>query len=438
MNRLDSELVLGGLLETGYRPTDDPENADLILFNTCSVRRHAELKVLSRLGALKRLKQSRPDLIIGVMGCMAQARADEIAQAAPHVDLIIGTRQFNAVGDAIDEARTTRNTIVRLSEEGDMTAFLAGPRHRTCSFSAYVSIMRGCDNFCTYCIVPYVRGREFSRPVNDIVDDVRRLVDEGVIEIVLLGQNVNSFGKGLDPPANLAQLLVQLDRIDGLRWIRFITSQPRDMTDELLRTMADLERVTEYLHVPAQSGSDAVLTAMKRGYSRKQYLDTIDRARELMPELSIAGDFIVGFPGETEADFADTVSLMQHVRYSNCFIFKYSPRPGTVAERLPDDVPLDVKKQRNYALLDLQKAISTEDNARLVGSTCDVLIEGPSKRDPNRTTGRTRNNHICITEARPDLVGKIVPVTITDSTALALYGNVAEPVESQVIGKEEN
>ena len=426
MNRLDSELMLGKLSAAGFEPTDQPVHADVILFNTCSVRRHAEQKVFSRLGALKALKRERPDVIIGVMGCMAQACADEIRQAAPHVDLIIGTRQFGRVLDAIEEVRTGAKPVVKLSDDGDLSGFIAGPRQRRCHFSAFVSIMRGCDNFCAYCIVPYVRGREFSRPTDEIIDEVRLLVDEGVIEVTLLGQNVNSYGKGLTGSANLAGLLERLGRIEGLRWIRFITSHPRDMTDELLRTMADIEQVTEYLHLPAQSGSDAVLNTMNRRYTRREYLRIIDRARELMPGISLASDFIVGFPGETEADFRQTVSLMETVRYGNCFIFKYSPRPGTAAAKLPDDVPLQIKKERNYELLELQKAISTEENARRVGSTCEVLIEGPSKRDPERYTGRTRTNHICIVGKRPELVGRIVPVRITDSTAPALYGEVVD------------
>lgn len=429
MNQLDSQLVQGRLMEAGYESCDAPEQADLILFNTCSVRRHAEKKVLSRLGMLKALKEQRSGLIIGVMGCMAQACADEIRRTAPHVDLIIGTRQLGNVLEAIEETRSTGRPAVRLSEDGDLSDLLAGPHPRSSRFSAYVSVMRGCDNFCSYCIVPYVRGREFSRPMDEIVDEVRRLVDEGVIEVTLLGQNINSYGKGV-PEASLARLLERLGGIEGLRWIRFITSHPRDMTDELLTTMAEVEAVIEYLHLPAQSGSNSILKAMNRGYTRAHYLGILERACRLMPELVIAGDFIVGFPGETERDFEESVSLMETVRYTNCFIFKYSARPGTTAASLPDDVSVPVKKERNRRLLELQERISTEDNARRVGRTYDVLVEGPSKRNSSHYSGRTRGNQICIIGQRPDLVGRIVPVRITRTTALALYGDVVESVSA--------
>lgn len=424
MNRLDSELVLGQLTEAGYEVTDDVNEADVVLFNTCSVRRHAEEKVLSRLGSLKQLKKRRPQLVIGVLGCMAQARTDEILKQAPHVDLVIGTRQLAEVLETVRRARVGGGPLVRTGETGHLREFLAGPRRRKHPFTAYVSIMRGCDNFCAYCVVPYVRGRETSRPPDEILRNVERLVADGVIEITLLGQNVNSYGKNLPDGMNLARLLERLDGIEGLRWIRFITSHPRDVDEALLATMARLPKVTEYLHFPAQSGSDRILAAMNRGYTRQGYLASVRRARELMPDIALAGDFIVGFPGETDEDFHQSASLLEEVRYHNCFIFKYSPRPGTAAARLPDDVPLAVKKERNWRLLETQRRISTEENARRVGRTFEVLVEGPSKRDPDRFTGRTRTNHIVIVGRHPELVGRIVPVRIAESSALALYGEV--------------
>jgi len=425
MNQLDSQLVMGQLVQSGYVPCENADEADLILFNTCSVRRHAEKKVLSRLGMLKRVKEERPGVLIGVMGCMAQACSDEIRRKVPHVDLIIGTRQLGKLLEAIDETRATGRPVVMIEEDDDLDDLLAGPRHPRPNFSAYTSVMRGCDNFCSYCIVPYVRGREFSRPMDVIVDEVRGLVDAGAIEITLLGQNINTYGKGL-PGANLARLLERLGEINGLRWIRFITSHPRDMSDELLKTMAAVPSVTEYLHCPAQSGSDAILKAMNRGYTRAEYLGIIERARELMPELAVAGDFIVGFPGETQKDFDETAALMETVRYTGCFVFKYSERPGTAAAKLDDDVPVTVKKERNQKLLAIQERISTEENARRVGRTFDVLVEGPSKRSARHYAGRTRTNQICIIGEHPNLVGTIVPVRITRTTALALYGEVVE------------
>jgi tRNA-2-methylthio-N6-dimethylallyladenosine synthase len=295
--------------------------------------------------------------------------------------------------------------------------------------------MRGCDNYCSYCIVPYVRGREFSRPVTDIIDEVKRLADDGCKEITLLGQNVNSYGKGLDGKVTLATLLRKLDPIEGIERIRFVTSHPRDMTKEIIGAVGELPGVCEYLHMPAQSGSDKILKRMRREYTSAYYRELVEMAESLVPDIKIASDFIVGFPGETEGDFEDTVKLMNDVRCQNSFIFKYSPRTGTAAAEFPDDVQEETKKGRNHILLDLQKKISTEENRKMVGKSVEVLVEGTSKSDAGRLSGRTRQNQIVAfdlpegnnqADVSSLLFGKLVNIDIVDSTDLTLFGDLRE------------
>jgi tRNA-2-methylthio-N6-dimethylallyladenosine synthase len=324
------------------------------------------------------------------------------------------------------EVERTGGAVVAV-EEGTVVwpRRLAG--FRRSPFQAFVAIMRGCDNFCSYCIVPYVRGRAVSRAPQEIVGEVEALVADGVVEVTLLGQNVDAYGR--DRPGegwSLAGLLRRLQRVPGLRRLRFVTSHPRDMTEELLRTVAELPPVCPYLHLPAQSGSDAVLGRMRRGYTRAGYVRLAERARELIPELTLASDFIVGFPGETEEDFQQTVALVQEVRFRNSFIFKYSARPGTEAARLPDDVSLSVKQRRNQELLAVQAQVSQAENRGCVGRTLSVLVEGPSKRDPSRLTARSPGDHIVCFRGPGDLVGREVGVRITDATALTLFGEVVE------------
>ena len=291
--------------------------------------------------------------------------------------------------------------------------------------------MRGCDNYCSYCIVPYVRGREFSRPVTDIIDEVNSLADDGCKEVTLLGQNVNSYGKGLSGNVTLATLLRKLDPIEGIERIRFVTSHPKDMTKEIIEAVGELPKVCEYLHMPAQSGSDKILKKMRRQYTSAHYRELVEMAKSLAPDIKIASDFIVGFPGETEEDFEDTVNLMKDVRYQNCFIFKYSPRTGTAATEFPDDVGEETKKRRNHILLDLQKKISTEENRKMVGKSVEVLVEGTSKSDAGRLSGRTRQNQIVVfglpegsnqSNVSSSLPGKLAKIDIVDSTDLTLFG----------------
>ncbi|MCF6155296.1 MAG: tRNA (N6-isopentenyl adenosine(37)-C2)-methylthiotransferase MiaB [Candidatus Brocadia sp.] len=425
MNKLDAELSLGLLQEEGYRIVDKADEADVILFNTCSVRQHAEDKVYSHLGALKKLKKRSPEVIVGVLGCMAQKDGEAIFKRMPHVDLVCGTRMFSRLPELLLKIQNHGSHVLAIDEDQIVNVKRA-VTYRPNIYQAFVTVMRGCDNFCSYCIVPYVRGREISRTIDDVKKEVQALVSNGCKEVTLLGQNINSYGKGLSGNVTLGDLLSELNDLDGLERIRFVTSHPADMSRDLIRTMSRLSKVCEHLHMPAQSGSDHVLQRMRRGYTAGYYRDLISYARELIPHIAVASDFIVGFPGETDQDFHETVHLMEDIRFQNCFIFKYSPRTGTKAAGLEDDVPDEVKRTRNIKLLALQKCISLEENKEIIGKNVQVLVEGASKSDSNKLSGRTRQNHIVIFHGPADLVGRLVDVMIYDATDLALYGKLGD------------
>ncbi len=423
MNKLDAELSLGLLQEEGYKIVDTVDGADVILFNTCSVRQHAEDKVYSHLGALKALKKKHPEVIVGVLGCMAQKDGESIFKRMPHVDLVCGTRMFSRLPELLLNIKNHGSHVIAIDEDHVVNVKRA-VTYRPNFYQAFVTIIRGCDNFCSYCIVPYVRGREISRTIPDIKEEVQALVSSGCKEITLLGQNINTYGKGLSGNITLGDLLSALNDLDGLERIRFVTSHPADMSRDLIRTMSRLEKVCKHLHMPAQSGSDLILNRMKRGYTAGYYRDLISYARELMPHISVASDFIVGFPGETDKDFQETVRLMEDVRFQNCFIFKYSPRTGTKAAELEDDVADEVKRARNMKLLELQKGISLEENKKLIDRVVEVLAEGASKSDSNKLTGRTRQNHIVVFNGSREFVGKLVNVLIHEATDLTLHGTL--------------
>jgi tRNA-2-methylthio-N6-dimethylallyladenosine synthase len=446
MNLLDSELVVGKLTREGYELTHDIDQADTILYNTCSVRQHAEDKIYSALGRIKHLKKTRPDLAIGVLGCMAQKDQGKILRRAPHVDVVIGPGQLGRVSELLDDAKRdgkpqiavslprtagTRDAITASFAEYDP---LREPAMRPNPHQAFVRIMMGCDKFCTYCIVPSVRGPEQSRPPQVIVDEARSLVDQGVVEITLLGQTVNSY-KYVEPDGRvtrLSDLLERLHAIAGLARIKFITSFPSDMTDDLLEAIRDLPRVSRYLHVPAQSGCDEILKRMKRGYTVALYDDMMARIRSTIPGVSVSSDFIVGFCGEDETAFQKSVALVERSRFKNSFIFKYSPRLGTKADTLLiDDVPEDVKRRRNNELLAIQNQISLEDNRDFVGRTVEVFVEGASKSagtlDPGgfgQLSGRTACDRIVVFEGAGRLVGQFVPVEVDTASAVTLHGRV--------------
>lgn len=423
MNKLDAELSLGLLQEDGYKIVDKVDDADVILFNTCSVRKHAEDKVYSHLGALKTLKKRHPEVIVGVLGCMAQKDGEAIFKRMPHVDLVCGTRMFSRLPEMLLKIRNHGSHVLAI-EEDQIVNVKRAVTYRPNFYQAFVTVIRGCDNYCSYCIVPYVRGREISRTIADIKEEVQSLVSNGCKEVTLLGQNINSYGKSLDGNVTMEDLLSELNELDGLERIRFVTSHPADMSRDLIRTMSRLEKVCEYLHMPAQSGSEEVLKRMRRGYTAGYYREFVRYARELIPHLTVASDFIVGFPGETEEDFQETVQLMEDIRFQNCFIFKYSPRTGTKAAELKDDVPDETKRARNLKLLELQKKISLEENTKMIGKKVEVLVEGASKSDPNRLSGRTRQNHIVVFNGSQELVGKLVGVLIHEVTDLTLLGKL--------------
>lgn len=423
MNKLDAELSLGLLLEEGYQIVDKADEADVILFNTCSVRQHAEDKVYSHLGALKTLKKKHPEVIVGVLGCMAQKDGKAIFKRMPHVDLVCGTRMFARLPELILNIRN-RGSHVLAVDEDQIIHVKRAVSHRPNFYQAFVTVIRGCDNFCSYCIVPHVRGREISRTISDIKEEVEALVANGCKEVTLLGQNINSYGKGLPGGVTLGDLLSELNDIDGLERIRFVTSHPADMSRDLIRTISRLGKVCEYLHMPAQSGSDQILKRMRRGYTAGYYRDLISYAREVIPHMMVASDFIVGFPGETDGDFQETVRLMEEIRFQNCFIFKYSPRTGTKAAELEDDVADEVKRARNMRLLELQKGISLAENKKLIGRVVQVLVEGASKSDSNKLSGRTRQNHIVVFNGSRESTGKLIDVLIHEVTDLTLYGTL--------------
>jgi len=425
MNALDSDLILSRMQAGGYSPTEVREEADVILFNTCSVREHAEERALSNAGLVQRLKKKRPDLVVGIVGCMAQNKQDRLFQQLPHVQLIVGPRHMGAIPRLVDEIRKSGQRRIAVADFDD--EFIDGAdamQSRASRAQAYVKAMEGCDLSCTFCIVPTTRGAEVSRPPERIVEEVRRLAAEGTVEITLLGQTVNSYGKGLKPYCDLGGLLRRVSEVDGIRRIRFITSHPSFVRPSLVEAMRDLPKVCKYLHIPVQSGSNRVLKAMRRGYTVERYLEICDTLRAEIEGIEIASDFIVGFPGETAEDFDQTVALMERVRFQNSFVFKYSPRPGTDAASLADDVPEEEKKRRNQVLLDVQERLSLDHNRRLIGRKMDVLVEGPSKRDPKRQTGRTDTHQIVNFEAGRDLAGSFATVEITGASPLALTGSL--------------
>jgi tRNA-2-methylthio-N6-dimethylallyladenosine synthase len=445
MNRLDSQLVVATLAAAGHRMTDDRRTADVILYNTCSVRAHAENKVHSRLGAdCRRKAHHRPDLLIGVLGCMAQREGEQLRNRYPLLDMVIGPGQLPQLGPLLADAAAGRARVAvdpGRDEPRDRSLEMAMDRldrdrpveHTQSPFQAFVRVMRGCDNFCTYCIVPFVRGPEVSRPPADIVSECRRLIDAGRHEITLLGQTVNRYRYNeAGRTVRFADLLAKVAELPGLGRLRFVTSHPLEFTDDILQAMRDLPTVCEYMHVPAQSGSDPVLERMNRKYTRSQYDELIDRARQTVPDIALAGDFIVGFPGETEDDHQASAELIRRSGYKNSFVFKYSPRPGTLAaQRLADDVPAEVKKRRNNELLDVQAEVGLAHHRDYVGRSVEVLVAGPSPRadkqpapPPEGQTqllGRTRGDHIVVFDGPEDLAGRYVTVTITDATALTLF-----------------
>ncbi len=458
MNVLDSELVVGALRRQGYSLTHEATDADLILFNTCSVRQHAEDKIYSALGRLRGHKKAHPDKVIGVLGCMAQKDQELIKKRAPFVDVICGTGQLGQLPELIKTAQETGELQIAVSldrseqrhaveESFESYDPMRDPSMRPSPFQAYVRIMIGCDKFCTYCIVPAVRGPEQSRSPEQIAAEIRQLAGEGCLEITLLGQTVNSYNHrmGDGRQFRLSDLLAKIHDTPGLERIKFITNFPKDMTDDLLHAVRDLPKVAPYLHVPAQAGCNDVLKRMKRLYTVEFYRDMLARCREILPDVSVSSDFIVGFSGETEESFQKSCDLVAESGFKNSYIFKYSTRPGTKGhEMYADDIPEEVKRRRNNDLLMIQNSVSLQDHLRRIGRRERILVEGPSTHGVKQTgggpiqlTGRTPTDHIVVFDGNPRLAGRFIDVDIHEATSFTLFGTVVtdEQIGVQSMGE---
>lgn len=423
MNVNDSERIVTMLADLGYRPTATPTDADMILLNTCSVRGGAEEKVYKRLIHFRGLKKAKKGLIVGVGGCVAQQEGDHLLQKFPFLDLVFGTHNLHLLPDMVRGAENGERRCETAFIDNDQRLDLFPPVKGASRLSRFVTVMQGCDNFCSYCIVPYVRGREISRRSADILDEVRQLADEGVQEVVLLGQNVNSYGLRSPNEPSFAQLIRQVAGVEGIRRIRFTTSHPKDMSDELIACFADVPKLCGQIHLPAQTGSDAVLSRMNRGYSCATYLDRIRALKAARPGIAITGDMIVGFPGESEDDFEQTLTLMEEVRYADLFLFVYSPRPGTKAAELPEELSREQKVERLERLLGLQRRITLEINKSYLGTIQDVLVEGEGKR-PGQMSGKAESGRIVNFPGDPGLIGSFVPVRIVAAYQNSLLGEL--------------
>lgn len=427
MNEHDSEVLSGMLEKMGYIPTDSREDANLIIYNTCCVRENAELKVYGNLGALKNLKQKKEDLTIAVCGCMMQQPqvVEEIKNKYRHVDLVFGTHNLFRFPELLAKSIESKSMFIEVWEnESNIIEGL--PANRKYNLKAFINIMYGCNNFCTYCIVPYTRGRERSREPEDIIREAKELANNGTKEIMLLGQNVNSYGKTLDKDVDFSDLLRELNKVEGIERIRFMTSHPKDLSDRLIDAMAECDKVCEYLHLPFQAGSDRILKIMNRKYTKEGYLTLINKLKKRIPNIGLTTDIIVGFPGESEEDFQDTLDIVERVRYDSAFTFLYSIREGTPAANMEEQVDEQDKQDRFNRLLESVNRISAEINEGYLDRTVEVLVEGPSKTDPNRLMGRTRENKLINFDGSEDLIGRLVQVKVVDAKTFSLDGEVVE------------
>ncbi len=423
MNVADSERM-ARVLAADYVPTDRVEEADLYLINTCAIRRKAEEKVRSLLGSLRLLKQRRPQMLLGLGGCVAQQEGERLLAAAPHLDLVFGPHGISRLPETVRQAARGRRSVDIEFTRG----FPPQPSRRWApdAVKALVTIMQGCDNFCSFCVVPYVRGREVSRPPREIVAEVADFLAAGGKEVTLLGQNVNSYGRGLPDPLTFTDLVRKIDALPGLARLRFATSHPRDLSPELIAAFGELPSLCEHLHLPVQSGSDGILQAMNRGYTREEYLKKVARLRRACPGISLSTDLIVGFPGETEEDFQETLDLVREAAFDQAFSFKFSPRPQTQAALLPDRVPAEVQTERLTRLQNLLNELTLKAHQRLVGKVPEVLVEGISKRSPEELCGRLRTNQVVNLSGPRELVGRLVKVRLTEAHPHSLRGTRVE------------
>lgn len=429
MNTRDSEILAGMLHDLEYEPTENEKGADIIILNTCCVRETAENKVWGKIGDLKRLKQANPNLLIGICGCMSQQEevAKAIAIKAPHIDMVFGTHNIHQLPDLIAKAKECKETIVEVWEsEGEIVERL--PIRREAGIRAWVTIMYGCNNFCTYCIVPHVRGRERSREAKDIIEEIVTLANEGYKEVTLLGQNVNSYGKDFKEKIDFADLLVELNSINGIERIRFTTSHPRDFNEKLIKVIAECDKLCEHIHLPVQAGSNNILKSMNRGYTREYYLDLVDKIRKSIPNASLSTDLIVGFPGESDDDFKQTLDLIEKVRYDAAYTFVYNKRSGTPAAEMSGQVSEETKKARIQDLINLQNKITLEQNKKDLDKEFLVIVEGISKTNSEKVFGRTTTNKIINFIGTEELIGKTVLVKVIEAKIWSLDGKLIKIV----------
>lgn len=423
MNEHDSETIAGMLVQQGMEPVSDKNNADIVIINTCSVRENADKRFFGTLGQLKKKKSQNPEFIVGVCGCMMQQQhiIDTLKMKYPWVDIIFGTHNIHMFPELLKNVMNEKKKIMDIWDDGG--EIIEGlPAKRLYKHKAFVNIMYGCNNFCTYCIVPYTRGRERSRKPLDIVREVNNLAADGVKEITLLGQNVNSY-KG-DKDIDFAALIHMLNDIDGIERIRFMTSHPKDLSDNLIHAFKECDKLCKNIHLPVQSGSSEILKQMNRRYTKQDYLELVQKLRETIPDITITTDIIVGFPGETEEDFLETLDLAEQVRYDSAFTFLYSIRKGTPAEEFENQIPENVKHERFNRLVDTINRISAEKNAEYIGTVQQVLVEGTSKNDIMTYSGRTDGFKLVNFKASKDLIGKTLPVKITGSNTFSLVGEL--------------
>jgi tRNA-2-methylthio-N6-dimethylallyladenosine synthase len=435
MNEYDSDKMRDVLKAShGLELIDDPKQADVLLLNTCSIREKAQEKVFSALGKWRKIKDQRPDVIIGVGGCVASQEGAAIQKRAPYVDIVFGPQTLHRLPQLLDQARTKQERVVDVSFP-EIEKFDALPEPRAEGPKAFVSVMEGCSKYCTFCVVPYTRGEEISRPLDDVIAEVTALAAQGVREINLLGQNVNAYRGEMDDGdiADFALLLHYVAAVDGIDRIRFTTSHPVEFTDSLIEAFGEIPQLVDHLHLPVQSGSDHILKLMKRGHARADYIEKIRKLREVRPNIYLSSDFIVGFPGETDAEFEETMSLIEEIGFDLSYSFIYSQRPGTPAADMPDDVPEEVKKQRLDRLQQRINEMASAISESMVNTVQTVLVEGQSKKNPLQLQGRTENNRVVNFIAHPRLTGQFVDVLITEALTNSLRGRIVDTSVDKII-----
>lgn len=427
MNEHDSEKIGGMLTSIGYEETDDEKNADLVIFNTCLIRENAELKVFGKLGEIKGLKRNKPDMMVAVCGCMMQKEEirQKLLKSFSFVDIIFGTNTIQELPKLIYDVEVNKKKSVDIIENTELI-YENMPKQRKFKYKALVNITYGCNNFCTYCVVPYVRGREKSRLPQEIINEVKMLAEDGCKEITLLGQNVNSYGSNLCDNFTFSDLLYELNKVEGIERIRFMTSHPKDLTDDLISAIKDCDKVCNHVHLPVQAGSNDVLKRMNRHYTKEHYLTLVEKLKQEIPDVAITTDIIVGFPDETEEDFLETIDVVKKVQYDSAFTFLYSVREGTKAAEMENQVPEKTKHERFERLLNVLYPIVLERNSQCIGKSYPVLVESISKSSENYLTGRTEHFRLVHFKGNEDLIGKIVNVTITSVKTFHMEGQIEQ------------